>query len=131
MSQPKSELYVITSMKNLVEYVLTISEKSPKKFRYSLLDRMHKACFEGIELLYEANSCPLSSVERRQKQTMFRVKLKVIDYLGGVGEGRGCFTFHQYETICKYIHDCDRLLRAWVTSDQRRAEEGSNKEKAI
>lgn len=68
MSTPRSEMYVITVTKDMVDYILTISEKSPKKFRYSLLTKMHTACFEAMEYLYEANIEKLGSEQRRYYQ---------------------------------------------------------------
>lgn len=40
MSHTQSELQVITFAKNLLNYVMTITQKSPKQFRFSLVGRM-------------------------------------------------------------------------------------------
>jgi hypothetical protein len=62
MSTPPSELKVITECKRLNEYVFHVTEKSPRKYRYSLVDRMDNLCLDVISLLYEAND--ISSVRR-------------------------------------------------------------------
>lgn len=33
----KSDLYVMTTAKDLAKYILTVTEKSPKKFRFTLV----------------------------------------------------------------------------------------------
>lgn len=124
-------MYVITKTKNLVDYVLTISEKSPKKFRYSLLTKMHTACFETMEYLYEANIERLGSEKRKYYQNKSRIRLRFIGYLAEVGQGHGCFTFKQYEVMAEKIHDCDRFLLAWIKSDDSRIKKTSNKEEAV
>ena len=40
MTTSHSELQVITAAKNLCSYVMTITQKSPKQFRFSLVGRM-------------------------------------------------------------------------------------------
>ena len=40
MAHSTSELQVITFAKNLCNYVMTITQKSPKQFRFSLIGRM-------------------------------------------------------------------------------------------
>ena len=36
----KSELFVMTKAKDLAKYILTITEKTPKKFRFTLVVRI-------------------------------------------------------------------------------------------
>ena len=54
--QRKSDLYVITKVKELTEYVITVTEKSPKKFRFTLVARLQNYCLDVVENLYLANS---------------------------------------------------------------------------
>lgn len=67
MATSKSELFVITATKNLIEYVMTISEKVPEKFRYSLLSKMHTCLFDALELLYEANLEQVGNSDRKKE----------------------------------------------------------------
>lgn len=48
----KSKLMVITKSKKLLTYIITITEKSPVKFRYSFVTKMHNLGIEVIENLY-------------------------------------------------------------------------------
>lgn len=40
MATKKSDLYIITKVKELTKYVITVTEKSPKKFRFTLVARV-------------------------------------------------------------------------------------------
>ena len=45
-----AEFQLIVKIKKLITYILQVSEKSPKKIRYSLLIKVHNICFDLIEL---------------------------------------------------------------------------------
>ena len=55
MAHSQSELQVITFAKNLCSYVMTITQKSPKQFRFSLIGRMQGYVLDIVEELYYAN----------------------------------------------------------------------------
>ena len=55
MSQKKSELFVLTKAKELAKYVITVTEKSPKKFRFTLVVRLQNYCLDAIEHILLAN----------------------------------------------------------------------------
>ena len=63
----KSKLLVITETKRLIDYVFVVTKKSPKKFRYSFVNKIHNLLIEIIELLYEANSIDVMDLERHLK----------------------------------------------------------------
>lgn len=63
----KSELIVITETKRLIYYVFVVTEKSPKKYRYSVVIRIHNILLDIIELLYVANSITLGDDLRYKK----------------------------------------------------------------
>ena len=50
----RTELVVITETKRLIDYVFLITKKSPKKFRYSFITKIHSLLIEIIELFYLA-----------------------------------------------------------------------------
>lgn len=41
-----SELAVITKTKKLADYVFTVTHKSPKKYRFSIVSRMQNYCLD-------------------------------------------------------------------------------------
>ena len=49
MAHVQSELQVITHAKNLCSYVMTITQKSPKQFRFSLISRMQEYVLDIVE----------------------------------------------------------------------------------
>ena len=113
----KSELIVITETKRLIDYVFVVTEKSPKKYRYSFVTRIHNILFDIIELLYEANSITLGDDLRLNKQKEAVVKFQLLDYMCDLAQKEKCLLFSQYENICKYINSCLKLLNAWIRSD--------------
>lgn len=71
MAHSQSELQVITHAKNLLNYVMTITQKSPKQFRFSLVGRMQEYVLNIVEELYYANDIfvsPSSSSGWAQRQ---------------------------------------------------------------
>lgn len=81
---------------------------------------MDNACLELIELLYESNSIRVGDKTRLIKQKQSQIKLRMISFISETGQKHGRYTFHQYETICKYLSDCNTYLLSWMKSDRDR-----------
>ena len=64
MSQNQSELIVITKAKELCSYVMTVTQKSPKHFRFTFVTRMQNLSLDVIENLYRANDTFVSGRDR-------------------------------------------------------------------
>ena len=64
MASPKSDLYVITKAKELAKYVVVVTEKSPKKYRFTLVVRLQNYCLDILEHLLLANTLPLQDPAR-------------------------------------------------------------------
>lgn len=90
--QEKSELLIITKAKDLCSYVMVITEKCPKRFRFTYVSRLQNLALEVVEHIYRANDI----------------------FLGGVD------VQHNYEMISRQVFDCQNLLGAWMNSDKRR-----------
>ena len=54
MHQNKSELQVITKAKDLCTYVMTVTQKSPKQYRYTFVGRLQNLTLSIIENFYRA-----------------------------------------------------------------------------
>ena len=54
-SNANSELRVVTAAKNLCSYILTVTNKSPKSFRFTLVSRLQNLSLDIIENIYKAN----------------------------------------------------------------------------
>ena len=50
-----SELSVITKAKDLCSYIMTITDKSPKRFRFTLVSRLQNYGLDIIEYLINSN----------------------------------------------------------------------------
>ena len=55
MNNNGSELAVITKAKDLCSYVVKITQKSPKQYRFTLVTRLQNLSLDVIENLYRAN----------------------------------------------------------------------------
>ena len=55
MSNNGSELAVITKAKDLCSYVVKITQKSPKQYRFTFVTRLQNLSLDVIENLYRAN----------------------------------------------------------------------------
>lgn len=118
-----SELIVITKVKKLTAYVITITEKSPKKFRAVFINRMQNYCLDCIENLIEANSIRMDNIknkERRECQRMAFLKLKLLGYISFLALENQCILKKQYQQISLQLSDCINLLVAWRKSDAER-----------
>lgn len=55
MEGKQSELTVITKAKDLCSYVMTVTQKSPKQFRFTFVSRLQNLSLSVIENLFRAN----------------------------------------------------------------------------
>ena len=119
-----SELMVITNTKKLTAYVITITEKAPKKFRNVFVVRMQNYCLNCLEHLICANSRPLNSIKNKEKrkdeQHNAYEQLKMLEYISMIALENKCIINKQYEQISGQIDDCINLLFAWRKSDELR-----------
>ena len=60
MERKQSELTVITKAKDLCSYVMTITQKSPKHFRYTFVNKLQNLALSVIENLFRANDVYVS-----------------------------------------------------------------------
>ena len=125
-----SELTVITKAKELCSYVLTISNKSPKKFRFTLSSRLQNYSISIVEQLLYANEVRMSVKstkllekrleQRRNFQQQAFTNMKMLAYFSRLAMEQQCILPKQYEQITKKLYDCQNLLGAWVRSDNKR-----------
>ena len=56
MEKKQSELTVIMKAKDLCSYIMTVTQKSPKHFRFTFVTRLQNLSLDIIEHIYRANS---------------------------------------------------------------------------
>ena len=122
----KSELSVITKAKELCSYIMTVTEKSPKRFRFTLVSRLQNYALDVIENLIMANETFVSvgdthsAIERMSYQRKAMSRLKLLSYMSELAMKQGCILPKQYELITKQIYDSENMLGAWMNSDKKR-----------
>jgi hypothetical protein len=119
-----NDLMVITVAKKLTAYTITVTEKSPKKFRGVFVNRMQNYCLDALEALVEANYIRLDEsakkIQREELQTRAIVKLKLLGYISMVAENCGCILERQYKQISLQLSEAINLTIAWKKSDDER-----------
>ena len=121
-----SDLVVVTKIKDLVNYIFKITDKSPKKFRFTFVNRMHNLCLDIVEKIFKANEVDMRSFDegkfevRKTLQKEAMTGLKLLEYIALLACENECITFHQYEFIAKSGAGCMILLGNWIESDERR-----------
>lgn len=126
----KSELSVITKSKELCNYILTVTDKSPKKFRFTLVSRLQNYSLSIIENLLSANEVRVLDVRNRVRSDRLEARrdyqqkaftdMKLLSFMAQVSMEQQCILPKQYEQITKKLYDCQNLLGAWVKSDNKR-----------
>ena len=116
--QKKSELFVLTKAKDLSKYIFTITEKSPKKFRFSLVVRLQNLILEVLEKIYLANS-EKDLQKRLNIQSDAKTTLAMLDYFAGLAYEIECILFKQYEQISKQQAECLLYLKKWMASTKK------------
>ena len=120
-----SELGVIAKAKELSGYILTVTAKSPKRFRFTLTSRLQNYALDVIESLYLANEVFVGKSEalkgkRLALQHEALTKLKMLTYIAQLAMEQEGILYKQYQQISRLAYDCRNMLGAWINSDRRR-----------
>jgi hypothetical protein len=122
----QKELTVIMKAKELCTYIITVTQKSPKQFRFTFVTRLQNLAMDVIENIYRANEVffgPGRQYENAQRldfQHKALTSLKILAYFAEMAMTEGCILPKQYAQIAKLTTDCQRLLGAWLNSDKKR-----------
>lgn len=126
MAGKENELVVITKAKNLCSYIMTVTEKSPKRFRFTFVSRLQNLSLEIIEDLFRANDIfiaknePVSLSRRLEFQQKALTEIKLLSYFAMLASETGCILPKQYEQIAKQTAECQKLVAGWINSDKKR-----------
>lgn len=111
----RGQLFVITKAKDLAKYIITITEKSPKKFRFTLVTRLQNYSLDAIENLYLANMQRDSSA-RREYQEKAKVLFSMVGFYAEIACDSGCILNKQFEQISLQVATCLLYLGKWISS---------------
>lgn len=112
------EMAVFTHAKKLSEYIFVVTEKSPKKLRWSIVSRLQNASVEIVENLYRANF-ERDDESRISYQKSAAVGLKILDFYSETARKKQAITIRQTEIIARQISETTRLLNGWVKSTRK------------
>lgn len=123
----ENELGIMIKCRKLIEYIFTITEKSPKKFRFTLVSKLQNEVLSVMENLIRANEIFIkdrTQVEKYKKRLNYQeeamVNLKVLGYMAMIAREQECILPKQYEQIAIQVAECRRMLWAWMLSDKKR-----------
>lgn len=122
----KNELSVITKAKDLCDYIMTVTDKSTKRFRFTLVSRLQNYALDVIESLISANEIFIGGGMTAESKTRLGLQrkamtlLKLLGYMSELAMKQQCILPKQYEQITRRIYDVQNLLGAWMNSDKRR-----------
>ena len=111
----EKEMAVFTHAKKLSEYVFIITEKSPKKYRWSIVSRLQNTSVDIIENLYRANY-EREPARRTEFQKRAMVGLNLLDFYAETAKSKQAVNLHQMTVIARQISDVKRLLTGWIKS---------------
>ena len=126
MERKQSELTVITKAKDLCSYIMTVTQKSPKQFRFTFTTRLQNLALNIIENLYRANDIFVvkgdihSYAQRLEFQRKALTELRLLAYFSLLAFEQGVILGKQYEQISKHSTECINMLVAWIGSDRKR-----------
>ena len=123
---PRNDLSVISRAKDLCEYALAATSKSPKRFRFTLVSRLQNYALDVVERLFTANEVfvapgdSAAAAERAHLQREAMTSLKLLSYIAELAMRQGCILPRQYEHIARQVYDVQNMLGAWMASDRKR-----------
>ena len=120
-----NELQVIKKAKQLAKHTLTITSNInhyPKKFRYSIVDKMQNKCLNIYETLFEANRTDIKDFKRYrlELQTRAITYCDELMYYIELSCDMGFISMKSMEYWSKMVTDIKRMTIAWRTKDRTR-----------
>lgn len=116
----KCDLYVMTKVKELSKYIISATERSPKKFRFTMVVRIQNYCLDIIENVFLANALPVTDPKRLFHQQEAGRILNLLGYFSMICYETACILPNQYENISKLQAESLLFLGKWISSDKKR-----------
>lgn len=120
-----SELQVILKAKELAKHTLIVTSNArryPKKYRFSIVDKMQNKSLEIYEALYEANRTDLRHYkrERLEKQTQAITYCDELLFYIELSYEINIINAQSMEYWSKMVSDIKHMAIAWRTKDRDR-----------
>ena len=119
------ELQVILKAKDLAKHTLQVTSncnRYPKKFRFSLVDKMQNKSMEIYEALMEANRTSIFDYRRERSELQTRAITYCDELLFYIEMSHelGIINMDKVEYWSKMVTDVKRMAIAWRTKDRKR-----------
>lgn len=119
------DLRVITKAKQLAKLTLIMTSNArryPKKFRFSLVDKMQNKALEIYEMLFEANRTDIKDYkrERLELQTKAITYCDELMYFIELSYELNIINSGSMEAWSKIVMDVKHMAIAWRTKDRNR-----------
>lgn len=129
MAENKSELSVVMKAKDLCRYIMTVTQKSPKQYRFTFTTRLQNLSMDVIEALYMANSVFVGGEDwksRQQKRLNLQgqaiTKTRLLAYIAQLALEQNVILPKQYAQISLMATEVLNLTYGWIKSDKARLE---------
>ena len=121
----ETELKVILKAKELAEHTLRVTSNCntyPKKFRFSLVDKMQNKSLEIYEYLHEANRTDLRLFgrERSELQTKAILNCEILLFYIELSYKLNIINDRRMEYWSKMVSDIKHMAIAWRSKDKQR-----------
>ncbi|MDR1891808.1 MAG: four helix bundle protein [Oscillospiraceae bacterium] len=124
----QSELTVVMRAKDLCRYIMTITQKCPKQFRFIFTTRIQNLSLDIIEHIYRANDTFVANGPDKQLNYKRRLnfqhealtELRLLAYFAQVALEEKAILPKHYEQISMQSVDCMNMIGAWILSDKKR-----------
>lgn len=127
MLMEKNELFVVTKAKELCQYVMVITQKTPKQYRFTFTTRLQNLCMDIMTHIYMANEIYVQGQDQKAKlqrrldyQHLAITKTKLLAYIAQLALEQKAILPKQYEQIAKKTTEVLYLLAGWIKSDRNR-----------
>ncbi len=122
----QSEFILITKAKDLVKhtFLMTNDRRFPKKYRFTVVNRLQNLVIDIFQHIQEANDLDLSDPqdfrERRDDQKRALTKCKTVLFLIEISFENGLISKDQCEAWTNYVVEVKRMAASWRKKDRER-----------
>ena len=117
MANKKGTLYVITCFEKSRDYLFSVLDNAPKKYRYSFVRKIE-------QMLLDIDECLRTRIEMEKARVGFQEKAKrkinVLCSLLRIAAKQGCIAFSHYDQATKLLSETLLYLDKWIESDKAR-----------
>lgn len=113
----QQEMAVFTNSKKLAEYIMIVTQKSPKKFRWSIVTKLQNSSIYVVELLYKAN---FEKDNREEHLKTCNTELSLLDFYATTAKKMQAINLKQMLNIGKQIVEVRKMLMGWMRSQNKK-----------